>query len=220
MAIGVSKFINSIENAVFPRFCIRCQDEGSLLCSKCITDWVYSIPERADGVFSHFYYADPVARGLIHAWKYHFDVSAWNILKHVLERDIYQLIDFLRVHEIDYIVPIPLYKRRACERGFDQAKEIANFISWTAGVPCKDMLFRFRSTGRQAERSVLDRKREMLALPFRIIDPSFFIGQAGKGYRVLLVDDVWTTGATAKAASTVLKSACAEEVHYYTLAKG
>ena len=121
------------------------------------------------------------------------------------------------MNKVEAIVPLPLSKQRKCERGFDQAEEIAKWLSKLTGVPMMSLLEKRRTVGHQADRSVEERLAAMVDSPFSFSaspDPS------SCPQRVLLVDDVWTTGATMAAGARTLKAAGVEEVFGLTLARG
>jgi len=107
----------------------------------------------------------------------------------------------------DLIVPVPLHPVRLRERTFNQAELLARALSKKLAVPCEsDLLIRCRSTRPQAELNRQERTRNVRgAFDLR--------GEARvKGLRILLVDDVFTTGSTAEACARLLKSAGARTV--------
>lgn len=216
MAVRKTSFLREIKDrvidAVFPRFCLRCEKEGSLLCDVCFALWDPADSFVEKDLVALFPYADPVARDLIRSWKYHFDQSAWEILKRKMRPRLHMLMQKALVRDIQAIIPLPLHETRLCERGFDQAMLTATFLSEELGIPIVNGLYRLRSTGKQSERSTDERKEEMKRSPFLAMEqiPS----------SVLLVDDVWTTGATAKAGIEILKRSGAEKVTVFTIAKG
>ena len=148
----IKNLLRTVADAAFPRYCVRCGKEGSLLCGRCTVDWVPGRPEvqyfeASEGpvaLLSSFYYADPVARSLIGAWKYHFDQSAWRHLSHVISLNDELLRATIHNGGIEVIAPVPLHKERFCERGFDQAEMIANTFSERFDVPVGRLLKRIR----------------------------------------------------------------------------
>ncbi len=216
MSIGFQKTMTKLKgramDAVFPRFCVRCESEGSLLCDSCLGEWEPTQLESDADLFSLFPYADSVVRDLVRAWKYHFDQSAWEILQRKMRPRMHTVMQMAVAREAQAIIPLPLYESRLCERGFDQAVETAKLLSKETGLPVQESLYRTRATGKQSERSTDERKREMLDSPFIAIE------QIPKS--VILVDDVYTTGATSAAAVDALKRAGAKRVLIFTIAKG
>ncbi|MBT4857164.1 ComF family protein [Candidatus Uhrbacteria bacterium] len=200
--------------AVFPRFCVGCRVEGSLLCGDCRSDWL-DVPIHLSGkrhVFS-FLYADPIARSLMCAWKYSYDWSAWDLLKEKMEIAIPVLSSFVGAAGIDVVTYVPLHRVKKNRRGFDQAKEIAQWLAVKLDLEMRSILVRAKYTKAQARQSNIQRKRSLK-------DSPFMSRNQRKEEKVLLIDDVWTTGSTMYAASKVIYKGGASRVWYYTLAKG
>jgi ComF family protein len=111
----------------------------------------------------------------------------------------------------DVVVPVPLHWRRYWQRGFNQAAQLAKAIAKRRGLRFARPLVRTRWTATQTNLSNTGR-RENIAGAFRA---------CGKvdGLRILLVDDVMTTGATAGACAKILKRAGAKSVTLLTLAR-
>ena len=222
--MGVAEIAQILKNAVFPRFCVSCNKEGSLLCGDCFAFWqpgAMKIDESDAHIYS-WQYADPVARQLICAWKYAYDQSAWEIMRAKLLPTLSTLRHLVHVQKIDAIVPVALHQYRLCERGFDQAVMISEFLGQELDLPVVPIIKRVRQTGKQAERSEQERIKEMKDNPFIISIPPPYEGGVGGGFprSILLIDDVWTTGSTIKAASDLLEKSGVQKVWKYTLAKG
>lgn len=114
---------------------------------------------------------------------------------------------------VDVVVPVPLHPQRLVERGFDQAALLASPVARRLGIPCLPrVLVRLRATPRQAS---LDRSERgaNVAAAFASRSPRAIAGQ-----RVLLVDDVRTTGATLASCDAVLRASGAAEVVSLVLA--
>jgi len=113
----------------------------------------------------------------------------------------------------DALVPVPLYHLRHRERGFNQAKEIAQGLSTKRKLPVLDCLYRYRETASQTklERSA---RWENMAGAFRL-KPRFDV----RGRSLLLIDDVFTTGATADACAQALAQAGAARLAVLTIAR-
>ncbi len=114
----------------------------------------------------------------------------------------------------DRILPVPLHPTRLRERTFNQAELLARALADRMGIPCEtDLLIRCRSTRPQAELTQEERSRNVRgAFDLRS-------GAGLKGSRLLLVDDVLTTGATAEACAALLKKAGARSVWVVTAAR-
>ncbi len=118
-----------------------------------------------------------------------------------------------REERFDLIVPMPLHWRRRWERGYNQAALLAREISKRWNAPVKNLVRRRRATKPQAGLTNAKR-RANVAGAFRM-KPGIRLD----GMRVLLVDDVLTTGATASACARVLKRAGARQVTLLTVAR-
>jgi ComF family protein len=116
----------------------------------------------------------------------------------------------------DVVVPVPLSPQRLTQRGYNQAWELARRAARLQGSPARhDILLRPGDTAHQAELSRVERQRN-LAAAF-MVDPGR--RAALQGRRVALVDDVMTTGATAREATRTLLRAGAAAVDLWMLAR-
>ena len=111
------------------------------------------------------------------------------------------------------LVPVPLHPDRRRKRGFNQSAEIARWLGKRVEIPMVEALRRVKATLPQARLSRAERLRNLrgsLALA-EGFDP--------RGRRLLICDDVFTTGATADACARILRRAGAEEVAALTVAR-
>lgn len=120
------------------------------------------------------------------------------------------------IEEADAIVPVPLHPMRLLARRYNQAAEIARPLAAMTGTPyLPDALVRRRRTATQAGRSGSGRRRNV-AGAFEV--PARRARQVA-GLRILLVDDVLTTGATAEGCARALKAAGAARVDLAVVAR-
>ena len=119
----------------------------------------------------------------------------------------------LRGRRFDLIVPVPLHPARERERGFNQAALIAELLATSASIPSRPVLERIRYTTTQ---TAYDRAERMENLhgAFRLRK-----NRDVRGLRVLLIDDVLTTGSTLSECARVLRRAGAVSVHGATAAR-
>jgi len=118
------------------------------------------------------------------------------------------------VKEQDLLTSVPLHWRRRLRRGFDQAGLLAQRLSRFLQIPLSDRnLRRIRATASQTGLSE-SKRRENVRGAFRVRRPDEV-----EGKRVLLVDDVMTTGATASECARTLLSAGAKDVSVLVVAR-
>jgi ComF family protein len=115
--------------------------------------------------------------------------------------------------EFDAVVPMPLHWWRRWRRGFNQAELLAREVARRLGLPVEKPVKRRRLTGTQTGLTAAARRRNVSGA-FRVSDPSKV-----RGRRLLLIDDVFTTGATVNACAGAIKAAGAAYVAVLTLAR-
>lgn len=115
---------------------------------------------------------------------------------------------------IDLIVPIPMYRRKKRRRGYNQAEVFAKALAQSTGIPWeKRALLRVRDTAPQKELNRRERENN-LKNAFQSD------GNMVKYKRILLVDDIYTTGSTADAAAEALRKEGAGEVFFLSICIG
>lgn len=151
-----------------------------------------------------------VVHRLIRSFKYSFTRDVVAVFK-----TIFSEVPRQELSEVSpTIIPIPLHKRRERERGFNQAALIARLIAAEWGYTCEERVFtRVRYTRQQARLNKKERETNL--------DEAFvWKGKNPPPIHVLLVDDVYTTGATAREAAKALKKAGAVWVGVIAIAHG
>jgi ComF family protein len=138
---------------------------------------------------------------------------------HVASRLIHLMLAAQRrapIISANLIIPVPLHPERERERGFNQALLLANELSRVSGLPLDEHAMVRRSHTKR-HRAGMDAKarRQSVAGAFAVRHADLV-----EGRRVLLVDDVLTTGATVSAGAQVLKESGAKEVLVLTVARG
>jgi len=114
---------------------------------------------------------------------------------------------------IDLIVHVPVHPARLRERGFDQSELLAREISRTTGIEAIPALMRLRETGVQARAMSAAERTANVRGAFQVSDPAQI-----RRAKVLLIDDVLTTGATLTEAARALRRAGAGNIYALTLA--
>lgn len=230
---------NFILDAIFPKFCLSCKKEGSYLCQDCqallevleyrfcLCKKAVRLPEgvrcgrcsrnrRLNGLYFALPYQNNFAKILIHQFKYEPFVKdlAKTITSliidhfHLLEKKKDDFADFL-------LVPVPLTKQRLKWRGFNQAEEIGKGLADFLEIPLvTNILLKTKATLPQID---LAEKARM-----ENIKGAFSINDEGeiKGRKILLIDDVYTTGATLEECARILKESGAKEVWGVVAARG
>ncbi len=125
-----------------------------------------------------------------------------------------QYEDLLRSWNPDALVPIPLHKTRKRKRGFNQAQLLAEKLGKRLEIPVeKRILERTKKTGPQKELNDVQR-RANLKNAFQVRQNDVRLK------RIVLVDDIYTTGSTIDAAAAVLLEHGAEKVYFLTICIG
>lgn len=148
---------------------------------------------------------------LIHQFKYKGKVSAGKSLGIRLAQELKKQ----RVTDVACLIPVPLHKARKRERGFNQSEIVAESLGTELDLKVeKDVLIRIKNTKDQTKLSIEERKRNV-AGAFQVQDKQKIL----QGKKIILVDDVITTGATLNECAKVLKQAGAKEILGITVAK-
>ena len=150
---------------------------------------------------------------IIHRWKYSQALWFEPFLAKLLIREA---LPALKEETWDCIVPVPLHSRKEAEREFNQAEHLAQHLAKATGIAARsDLVRRVTPTRTQTALSRKERAENM--------SRAFAAGPNApfaRGKRVVLIDDVLTTGATTSACAQVLKACGAGEVCVWTVARG
>lgn len=226
---------SGVLDLVYPPFCLVCKEPGaSYLCAKCVEGIILVEPPwcRKCGIPcepDHYYcdqcrerefdfdfacsagVFDGSLRDAIHALKFGGHIMMAQPLGELMVRHFPQTH---LANNVDLAVPVPIHRSRLLHRGFNQSTELAKVL-------CKRVSLRL-----ETEALVKTRKtRDQVDLPedqrFANLEGSFSVirPHAVAGMRVLLIDDVMTTGATLNEAARTLRSAGASAVFGYTLSR-
>ena len=173
------------------------------LCGNCRESPPCFDRARAAGVYAG------TLRDAIHQLKYRGGLMFAKHLGQLLAEHGSRL---LTVAALDLIVPVPLHPRRLRQRGYNQSLELARHVSASWGISvAPEWLVRNRETSRQTALSRQERSRNVRGA-------FAWTGPALGDKRVVLIDDVYTSGATANECAGVLKKSGAGTVEVLTLA--
>jgi ComF family protein len=160
-----------------------------------------------DRWFAAFAYAPPVDF-LVQALKYRAQLATGRVLGVLLGAAV------LRhgVHlDVDVVVPVPLHPARHAERGFNQSAELGRWVARGVGRRfCEGAVSRVRDTRRQVGLHLDERRTNLTG--------AFACGPSLRGLRVAVVDDVLTTGSTARAMAVTLRDAGVASIDLWCVA--
>jgi competence protein ComFC len=207
---------------IFPDFCQHCQKLGPMLCDSCYQliefFWQEDFLPLFTKNFEQSYFDQirimarfkPPLSSLIKALKYHHHGRAAKFLAQMLYFHVnlnYQIIDI--------ITYVPIHPQKNKKRGYNQSQLIAQELSLWTQKPCLDLLLKTKNTKSQAQ--ITDKKTRLKRLNHSF-DISSVNQRALLNQKILLVDDVLTTGATTNSISQILKNNGADSVTVVALA--
>jgi ComF family protein len=158
-------------------------------------------------------YDDPVLQNLIHYFKYKSFKNLAPVLGEILIKYL-ELITHYSKLKTHIVVPIPLHKYRERERGFNQAKLLAEIIAKKFNLELKDCLKRTKNTKPQSQLKDNEKRQSNVFNCFSIAGSDCL-----KGKKIILVDDVFTSGSTINEAVKILKSNGAKKIICLVVAK-
>lgn len=206
------KLINYIMTVLFPPKCILCRSllgpEETDLCRRCRAE-TDGYPQGKlklqfiDRAAVVWYYKDNVRKAL-HRYKF----SRGRFLAEPFGKMIAMKALTEELADVDVITWVPISSFRKLIRGYDQDELLAKVIGRELGIPCVGLLKKIRHNRAQSGISGYAKRR---ANVLGVYAPADCTAISGK--RILLVDDILTTGATASECARVLLTAGAEEVN-------
>lgn len=203
---------------IFPPRCALChgflQRNETDLCHKCRTDTPELIHSKRKIPFvakwtALWYYKDNV-RNSLHRYKFrnvrgYADIYARLLSRKILEAEL--------TEGVDMITWSPISLRRKFHRGYDQSHLLAKALSRELGIPLVKTLQKARHTKTQSLIKDASARRANIHGAYRIIDPKIIAGK-----RILLLDDILTTGATASECARILMTGGAKEIYFAAIA--
>mgnify|MGYP001613030405 FL=1 len=214
------KILSKILALLFPQKCLGCKKENEILCPDCLLKISRPDTPFLKGVHIASNYQDPILKKALWMLKYQGVKQLAKPLAELIKERVWKKLET----EGWIIVPVPLSWVKLRRRGYNQAELIArhlfnfqpayrtgkNNLLWGGGL-----LSKIRETKSQVE--VKDREERLANIigSFEIRNPETI-----RGKKIILIDDVRTTGATMSEAKKILKSAGAKKVVGVVVARG
>ncbi|MFA6537471.1 MAG: phosphoribosyltransferase family protein [Patescibacteria group bacterium] len=229
----MNNFLQFFLDALFPKNCFGCEKEGEYLCSACFRK-IELLPieycflcqkvksfdgicqtcqeiTKIDKIWPAVSYQNMVVKALIENLKFSYIEDLAEILAEFLFARL-QEREFTKNSADFFVVPIPLHKKRLRWRGFNQAELLAKSICQKTELPLLSALIRSKKTQQQA---LLNKEKRVAN-----VEDCFSLSENVRGKKILLLDDVMTTGQTLLSASQKLKEGGAEQIIILTSAHG
>ena len=243
------RIANNIKNflldLIFPRYCLGCGTEMASKQSVLVCDACFDKIALNSGIQCHIcglrndkgtcqkcrqktplkgllaasQYKNPILKEMIHQFKYQ---SVESLKKPLAELIIVYITKELLTNKLknSVLVPIPLTLGRKSVRGFNQSELLAKEIGKFLNCPVINLLKRKKFTSPQAEISDWQKRKENISGAFCLSPAYPQIYRFRKPIKVIIVDDVSTSGATLEEAARVLKEAGVKEIYGLVVAKG
>jgi ComF family protein len=193
-----------------PPFCSICgipfisKEVENHPCGACVTHRKYFTMARALGAY------EGSLQEAIHRWKYE---GKTYLTPFFVEWMVERLKDYWGRDSLGLLIPVPLHPQRLRERGFNQALLLVKELSRRTGIPYrKTILQKKKATLPQVNLSGAEREKGLKGA-FQVIGKKELEGKS-----ILLIDDVYTTGATVNECSKVLRRGGVKRVDVLTLA--
>lgn len=227
----MKRYFESLIELIFPTYCLCCGRYGDLICTECLgllplngssicqkcgkpsLYFVESCRECRKRQFlfeqarSLGLYQDGL-RELVHCFKYGGNKRLADVLSRLMVERVED-----GFFDVDLVTYVPLSKKKQHKRGFNQAQLLAKCLAERLNLELVDVLKQNRETKDQSKLPAADRKinvKEVYSAKRDILPGNC---------RILLVDDVFTTGSTINECTKVLKSAGAKSVKVVTIAR-
>lgn len=196
---------------LFPSPCVQCGYLSEALCGRCFHEVEFKPHVRelpGLRVCSALFYEEKSIVGrLIRPFKYSHQADLFRIFVPWMK----QVLHLLGTGEKVLFVPVPLYKSRELERGYNQAELLAKWMAKDLGCSAVRLVKRVKDTGSQARLADKKSREENM-------QRAFMVEGAVPGCPIVLVDDIVTTGSTLLACAEALRAAGAKHVFALTLA--
>lgn len=215
----VKKYLSSFLHLIYPKICLQCGSndifEYHVLCKQCyetlpFTEFFEIENNQVEKIFwgrlalgpsgaALFFTKNSMVQLLLFELKYKNNKSAGLLLGNIIGN---ALKKSPRFHQIDYLIPIPVRKKKERERGYNQSAILCEGISAVFPIPIlTSVLFKNKKTRTQTHKDRIERGQNRGTL-FGLKNGGLIFNK-----RLLLVDDIITTGATVESAGLCLHQA-------------
>ncbi len=181
--------------------CLKVLEYGEQICPECGEEsafgWTHEKCKKKgpmEGLIAIYAYQDEKVQKVISSIKFDFNQRLVPILVESLQFELGK--------KFDMVVPVPLFFYRENWRGFNQAELIGEWVAKGMDIECTKLLKRLRNTGQLSLFVEKNKRNEAVAGAFVAVEK---LCEQARGKNVLLVDDVFTSGATMKECAKILK---------------
>jgi ComF family protein len=219
----INKLKSSFLNIISPQKCLGCQKPGKLICESCSRK-IFQLSQSPllkekppfQKIIIALDYQNPLVSKIIKSYKYApYFQSLKKALSQALVSSVRQFpseLKYLQKNKF-VLVPVPLHSLKLAQRGFNQSELIAQEISTALSLKINSQILKkIKNTTSQTHLDAQQRKenvRHSFQCPTSTCPP-----------RLILIDDIFTSGATLTEAAYVLQKAGAQEIWAFVLAHG
>ncbi|WP_420580475.1 ComF family protein [Reichenbachiella sp.] len=228
----MKKYLKDLLSLIYPNVCYNCDialvEGEDKICLRCFRDFpltnyhetdpnpliqIAAGNEKVKGAFCYMKFnKEGVAQKLLHELKYKGNDTIGLLLGEWFAKYIEREISSL---ELDGIIAVPLHKAKRRKRGYNQSEVIAKGIQNVTGLKIfRDALIRTKNVSTQTKKGKVERWQNVDPL-YQVVDNDSIIGK-----KVLLIDDVITTGATISMAAEALVGSGVDEIYFGCIASG
>jgi competence protein ComFC len=235
--IKLNQIKEFILDLIFPRECVGCSSEGGYLCKSCLekidlnSDFYCALCKRLSEMGRICYncqsktslkaiwvaanYNNKIFQDLIHNFKYNYLESisadlALLLSKYLQQKNILKSFDITPENAI--LVPVPLHRKRFLGRGFNQSELLAKELGKLLSLESFNLLKRVKNTETQINLNRSQRQEN-------VKDAFEINGNFANNKKIILIDDVVTTGSTLKECSKALAAAGYQEIYGLVIAQ-
>ena len=213
----IKKFVNLILSLIYPDKCIFCQEliplgkKDRQICQNC---WekleIYEGGKEENDHFAFVFEYKDIVRNAIRRFKFKYHPEYAKRLADFMELKLKSL----NITDYDYIIAVPIFRRKERKRGYNQAQLLADELSLRTRIKTvKKQLIRIKNTKPQSELDHIQRASNVKNA-FKISNKGYF-----KDSKIIIIDDIYTTGSTVQSCIDVLKNDGAKDVFVFALSK-